>query len=160
MRKRGRTSPTLENVPLGTSSGGHRLAPTLELRHPLGSPYNFYTWAEQLADFTRDIIHGDDDGAIAGGGRRDRKMVTLVANSIGTMSSLQSMINEPDLYNGVLVVNPNFWGLHSAEVPMCLSERIAGQGAGGEDRRPGRGGTLSPRREAGGGESPYIGVLG
>ncbi len=90
----------------------------LELRHPLGSPCNFYTWAEQLADFTRDVIHGDDDAVIAGGGGRNRKMVTLVANSIGTMSSLQSMINKPDLYNGVLVVNPNFRELHSAEVPM------------------------------------------
>jgi pimeloyl-ACP methyl ester carboxylesterase len=159
-RKRGRTSPTLENVPLGTSLGGHRLAPTLELRHPLGSLYNFYTWAEQLANFTREVIHGDDDAAIAGGGGRDRKMVTLVANSIGTMSSLQSMIDELDLYNGVLVVDPNFRELHSAEVPMRLSERIAGRGAGGEDRRPGGGGTLSPRQEARGGESPYIGVLG
>jgi hypothetical protein len=135
-------------------------APTLELHHPLGSPYNFYTWAEQLADFTRDVIHRDDDAAIAGGGGRDRKMVTLVANSIGTMSSLQSMIDEPDLYNGVLMVNPNFRELHSAEVPMRSSERIAGRGAGREDRRLGLGGTLSPRREAGGGESPYIGVLG
>ncbi len=110
--------PTLENVPLSTSLGGHHLAPMLELRHPLGSPYNFYTWAEQLANFTRDVIHGDDDAAIAGSGERDCKMVTLVADSIGTMSSLQSMIDEPDLYNGVLVVNPNFRELHSAEVPM------------------------------------------
>ncbi len=90
--------------------------PTLELRHPLGSPFNFYTWAEQLADFTRDVIHGDNDAT--GGGGRDCKMVTLVADSIGTMSFLQSMINKPDLYNGVLVVNPNFWELHLVEVLM------------------------------------------
>jgi hypothetical protein len=78
-RKRGRTSPTLENIPFGTSLGGHRLATMLELRHPLESPYNFYRWAEQLANFTRDAIHGDDAAAAAGGGGRDRKMVTLVA---------------------------------------------------------------------------------
>ena len=113
--KKRRTSPILENVPMGTSWGGHRLAPTLELRHPLGSPYNFYTWAEQIADFTRDVIHADDVVGVDANGRRK---VTLVANSIGTVSSLQSMIDEPTLYNGILVVNPNFRELHSAEVPL------------------------------------------
>jgi pimeloyl-ACP methyl ester carboxylesterase len=109
-----RTSSVLENVPLGTPYGGHRLASRLELRHPLNSPYNFYTWSEQLADFTRDVILAND-------GRcddDDKRRVTLVANSIGTMSSLQSMIDEPDLYNGVLVVNPNFRELHMAELPL------------------------------------------
>jgi pimeloyl-ACP methyl ester carboxylesterase len=126
-RRRRRTSPILENVPMGTSWGGHRVAPTIELRHPLGSPYNFYTWAEQIADFTRDVIHAEDDGVdvVVGGGmertrggRKKVKKVTLVANSIGTVSSLQSMIDEPTLYNGILVVNPNFRELHSAEVPL------------------------------------------
>jgi len=108
-----RSAPTLENVPLGTAAGGLRLASELELRHPLGSPYNFYTWAEQIADFVRDVVHedGDDD-------ETRKKEVTLVANSIGTMSSLQSVIDEPDLFNGCLVINPNFRELHSAEVPL------------------------------------------
>ena len=35
---------------LGTADGGRREAP-VEQAHPLGSVYNFYTWAEQLADF-------------------------------------------------------------------------------------------------------------
>ncbi|KAL3789717.1 hypothetical protein ACHAW5_001059 [Stephanodiscus triporus] len=115
-RKR-RTSPILENVPLGTSYGGHRLAPKLELRHPLRSPYNFYTWAEQIADFTRDVVLASDDDDVVVERRGDGR-VTLVANSIGTMSSLQSMIDEPDLYDGIMIVNPNFRELHSAEVPF------------------------------------------
>ena len=104
-----RSSPILENTPLGTPSGGNRLASSLELRHPLRSPYNFYTWAEQIADFTNDIIHTD-------GSANDK--VTLVANSIGTMSSFQSILDEPNLFNGCFVINPNFRELHMAEVPF------------------------------------------
>lgn len=108
-----RSASTLRNVPLGTSAGGNRMASSLELRHPLRSPYNFYTWAEQLADFTRDVIHADilhnSD---------DCKKVTLISNSIGTMSSLQSIIDEPYLYNGIFIINPNFRELHMAEVPF------------------------------------------
>lgn len=74
------------------------------------SPYNFYTWAEQLTDFVHDVIHVET-GATS-------KPVTLVANSIGTMSSLQSVIDEPNLFNGVVVINPNFRELHMAEVPF------------------------------------------
>jgi len=103
------SSPVLQNEALGTASGGNRLATELELRHPLRSPYNFYTWSEQLADFTHDIIHSEDIS---------KKKVSLVANSIGTMSALQATLDEPDLYNGVCVINPNFRELHSAEVPL------------------------------------------
>ncbi len=111
-----RSTSTLLNVPLGTSAGGNRVASSLELRHPLRSPYNFYTWAEQLADFTRDVIHADllDNSSNSDSSKR----VTLVSNSIGTISSLQSVIDEPNLYNGILVINPNFRELHSAEVPF------------------------------------------
>ncbi|KAL9187488.1 hypothetical protein ACHAXT_001591 [Thalassiosira profunda] len=103
--KKMRSAPTLENVPLGTAAGGNRMASALDLRHPLRSPYNFYTWAEQIADFTREVINTDSK-------------VTLVANSIGTMSSLQSILDEPELFNGCLTVNPNFRELHMAEVPF------------------------------------------
>ena len=107
-----RTEATMKNVPLGTPAGGNRVASELDLRHPLKSPYNFYTWAEQLTDFVHDVIHSDTSGASSS------KPVTLVANSIGTMSSLQSVIDEPDLFNGVVVINPNFRELHMAEVPF------------------------------------------
>jgi len=104
-----RSASILENVPLGTAAGGNRLATSLELRHPLRSPYNFFTWAEQIADFTHDVVH-DDTG--------DDRKVTLVANSIGTMSSLQSILDEPHLYDGCFVINPNFRELHMAGVPF------------------------------------------
>lgn len=110
-----RSAATLENVPLGTAAGGNRLATELELRHPLRSPYNFYTWAEQITDFVHDVVHADDD---FGDESEDKKKVTLVANSIGTMSSLQSMLDEPNLFNGCFVINPNFRELHMAEVPL------------------------------------------
>ncbi|KAL7519234.1 hypothetical protein ACHAWX_004018 [Stephanocyclus meneghinianus] len=103
-----RSDATLKNIPLGTPAGGNRLAPYLELRHPLSSPYNFYTWAEQIADFVHDVVYAEADSP----------PVTLVANSIGTMSALQSVLDEPDLFNGVLVINPNFRELHMAEVPF------------------------------------------
>lgn len=121
MTTKRRTAPVLVNVPLGTAAGGHRVASTLELRHPLNSVYNFYTWAEQLVDFTRDVIHVDDATAGRRIGDDDgtrRRRVTLVANSIGTMSSFQSIMDEPGLFNGCFVVNPNFRELHSAEVPF------------------------------------------
>ena len=43
--KKIRSTPIMENVPLGSAAGGNVLASELELRHPLKSPYNFYTWA-------------------------------------------------------------------------------------------------------------------
>jgi pimeloyl-ACP methyl ester carboxylesterase len=109
--KKIRSSSTLNNVALGTASGGNRIASVLQLRHPLKSPYNFYTWAEQLTDFCHDVIHADANGT-------SKPKVTLVANSIGTMSSLQSVLDEPNLFNGVFVINPNFRELHMAEVPL------------------------------------------
>ena len=110
-----RSAPTLENIPLGTPSGGQRIAPVLDLRHPLRSPYNFYTWAEQIADFIHDVVHTNQKNHEE---NQHRKKVTLVANSIGTMSSLQSIIDEPDLFNGAFIINPNFRELHMAEVPF------------------------------------------
>ena len=50
-----RGPPVLKDIELGTAAGGSRVA-DVDLRHPLGSPYNFYTWSEQIADFTREIV--------------------------------------------------------------------------------------------------------
>ena len=58
---------------------------------------------------TNDIIHTDGSA---------KNKVTLVANSIGTMSSFQSILDEPNLFNGCFVINPNFRELHMAEVPF------------------------------------------
>ena len=97
------------DVMLGTANGGSRLASEIDLKHPCNSPYNFYTWAEQVADFTNEIVIPES---------LDEKKVTLVSNSIGTISAFQSVLDRPDLFNGVFVVNPNFRELHSAEIPL------------------------------------------
>jgi pimeloyl-ACP methyl ester carboxylesterase len=93
---------------IGSASGQELLPRPVPLAHPVeGSVYNFYTWAEQLADFTSEVI-GAEGGA------------TLVANSIGTISALQAAIDRPELFRGVFVVNPNFRELHAAEQPGWL----------------------------------------
>uniref|UniRef100_A0A7S3VH08 AB hydrolase-1 domain-containing protein n=1 Tax=Chaetoceros debilis TaxID=122233 RepID=A0A7S3VH08_9STRA len=103
-----------KDVTLGTASGGTRIAPEVDLKHPCESPYNFYTWSEQICDFTKEVVLPE-----ARFGSSDKKNgVTLVSNSIGTISSLQSALDEPNLFNGVFVVNPNFRELHSAEIPF------------------------------------------
>ncbi|EOD32833.1 hypothetical protein EMIHUDRAFT_460648 [Emiliania huxleyi CCMP1516] len=88
---------------LGTAGGGTREGVEVELAHPVaGSPYNFYTWSdlsEQLLDFEAEVIGGDEP-------------VTLVANSIGSISALQAAIDAPARINGVAIVNPNFRELH------------------------------------------------
>ena len=100
------SSSVLKDVELGTASGGTRLS-NVDLRHPLGSPYNFYTWGEQIVDFTREVVcRGDTDQA------------TLVCNSIGTISTLQAVLDCSELYNGVFSIAPNFRELHSGEVPL------------------------------------------
>mmetsp|Transcript_7800 Transcript_7800/g.11518 ORF Transcript_7800/g.11518 Transcript_7800/m.11518 type:complete len:396 (+) Transcript_7800:1163-2350(+) len=99
------TAPSvLKDVQLGTANGGKRVT-DVDLRHPLGSCYNFYTWAELVQDFTREMCRGNQEA-------------TIVCNSIGTMTSLQAMTDSPELFNGIFVVNPNFRELHSAEVPF------------------------------------------
>lgn len=97
----------LNNIELGTASGKDTRVRDVELLHPLGSPYNFYTWSELITDFCKDVVHPTNN-----------EQVTLVCNSIGTMSSLQAVIDTPDLYNGVFCIAPNFRELHSAEVSV------------------------------------------
>ncbi|KAI2491961.1 alpha/beta hydrolase [Fragilaria crotonensis] len=103
----GRFSQDYPNVAvgaeLGTASGKETRVVNVELSHPLNSPYNFYTWANQITDFCNDVV-------------KPKTMVTLVANSIGVISALQAVIDKPDLYRGVFAVSPNFRELHSAEV--------------------------------------------
>eukprot|EP00977_Amphora_coffeiformis_P010006 scaffold2347_cov173-Amphora_coffeaeformis.AAC.7 len=101
----------LRNVKLGTANGQATRVVDVDLRHPLNSPYNFFTWSELLTDFSRDVILRDKDN-------NKKQQVTLVSNSIGTISALQAVLDTPDLYNGVFVVCPNFRELHSAELPF------------------------------------------
>ena len=101
----------LKDVSLGTRFGRARNKRIVDinLRHPLGSPYNFYTWCDILTDFSRDIILPESTCR--------EKAVTLVANSIGTISCLQATIENPDLFRGVFSIAPNFRELHVSEVP-------------------------------------------
>ena len=92
---------------IGSASGEELPARPVEQAHPVeGSVYNFFTWAEQLADFATDVIGAES--------------VTLVANSIGTISALQAAVDRPELFDGVFVVNPNFRELHAAEQPALV----------------------------------------
>lgn len=77
---------------LGTAAGGARRC-AVELAHPLGSCYNFYTWAEQLADFAAEVLPA---------GR-----ATLVANSIGSIAALQAAIDVPAAFDGVSPLTPS-----------------------------------------------------
>eukprot|EP00638_Chattonella_subsalsa_P006665 CAMPEP_0117753846 /NCGR_PEP_ID=MMETSP0947-20121206/12485_1 /TAXON_ID=44440 /ORGANISM="Chattonella subsalsa, Strain CCMP2191" /LENGTH=401 /DNA_ID=CAMNT_0005572839 /DNA_START=75 /DNA_END=1280 /DNA_ORIENTATION=+ len=99
------------DVILGTANGGQRFVAEIDLKHPCESPYNFYTWADQINEFTSEVVCKELQSSADEG-------VTLVSNSIGTISALQSVLDRPELYNGVFVVNPNFRELHSAEVPF------------------------------------------
>lgn len=97
----------LNNVELGTARGGKRIV-NIDLRHPVSSCYNFFTWSDLLTDFTKQVIQPNET-------------VTLVCNSIGTISTLQCLIDETseELFDGAFVVSPNFRELHSAEVPLA-----------------------------------------
>jgi pimeloyl-ACP methyl ester carboxylesterase len=101
----------LKDMPLGNPNGkGFRIR-DIELRHPVRSPYNFFTWSELITDFSQQVILANEKNA-------RKAPVTLVCNSIGTISALQAVIDAPELYAGVCVVTPNFRELHSAEIPF------------------------------------------
>jgi pimeloyl-ACP methyl ester carboxylesterase len=95
----------LPQFPLGQANGKGTRLRDIALKHPVGSPYNFYTWSELITDFCQQVV-------------KKKSGITLVSNSIGTSSVLQAVIDTPDLYTGVCVVTPNFRELHSAEVPF------------------------------------------
>jgi len=98
---------TFAGIELGTADGRIRPVAYVDKRHPVqGSCYNFYTWAEQLCDFTEEVIGGK---------------TALVCNSIGTISGLQAALDRPDAFEGLLSVSPNFRELHSAEAsPLAM----------------------------------------
>jgi pimeloyl-ACP methyl ester carboxylesterase len=93
-----------KDIALGTANGKGVRIRDVDLKHPTGSPYNFYTWSELITDFCKQVVRKTD--------------VTLVANSIGSMSVLQAIIDTPSLYSGACLVTPNFRELHKAEIPF------------------------------------------
>lgn len=110
--KKKQHQPILENVKLGTDSCGRRVATQLDLRHPLQSCYNFYTWAEQKSDFTRDIIF---DGTVIWPDWKI-KTTSLVGNSKGVIVALQAVLDMPEYYSGVCAINPTYREMHQAEM--------------------------------------------
>ena len=106
-------SSILRNVPLGSADGSTTRIRDVPLKHPLDSPYNFFTWADLVNDFCRDVVLPNTTPATD-----KQHSVILMANSIGTMSVLQACIDEPQHYKGVFVIAPNFRELHAAEVPV------------------------------------------
>ena len=94
----------VSQVALGNPNGKGVRIRDVDLKHPTGSPYNFFTWSELITDFCKQVVRKDD--------------VTLVANSIGSISVLQAIMDNPSLYSGACIVTPNFRELHSAEVPF------------------------------------------
>jgi len=107
----GDQSAILKDQTLGTAQGGTRIA-DVDLRHPLQSPYNFFTWSDLVRDFTRDIVLQESS----------YDQMTLVCNSIGTISTLQAMLDDTnDMFKGAFVVCPNFRELHVAEVPLAAA---------------------------------------
>ena len=106
----------LRGIELGTPNGKGKRVRDVELRHPVRSPYNFFTWSDLIRDFSRQVIGVGNLPNLPF--LPKRQAITLVSNSIGTISALQAVIDDPDLYTGVCVVTPNFRELHSAEIPF------------------------------------------
>ena len=94
----------LKDVELGTADGKGIRVRDVDLKHPIKSPYNFFTWSQLINDFVTQVVK--------------KEGVTLVSNSIGTISVLQAIIDAPksNTYAGACVVTPNFRELHSAEI--------------------------------------------
>ena len=98
---------------LGTSCGKLRPGKIgVPQRHPLGSPYNFYTWSEQLIDFIEEIVPTD--------------RVALVCNSIGCITGLLAATKRPDLIAGLTCIAPNFRELHVTENPKIAQPATRG----------------------------------
>lgn len=111
----GTSAATCVVADLGTAGGGTRRGVDVEQRHPrAGSPYNFFTWADQLVDFTTTVVsRGEGDTA------------ALVCNSIGCISGLVAARDRPDLFPKALLVAPNFRELHYAESPKLVQPLVA-----------------------------------
>mmetsp|Transcript_16101 Transcript_16101/g.40558 ORF Transcript_16101/g.40558 Transcript_16101/m.40558 type:complete len:421 (-) Transcript_16101:101-1363(-) len=75
-----------------------------DMGHPLGSGYNFYTWADQLADFSEQVI-------------KDPKGVFAVCNSIGSCAGMQFAIDRPEGVRGVVICDPSLRMLNVKRQP-------------------------------------------
>lgn len=65
------------------------------MEHPLGSGYNFFTWADQLKDFSESVV-------------KDAKGVFCICNSIGSCAGTVKGTSERK-YEEVLVSSLSLW---------------------------------------------------
>jgi pimeloyl-ACP methyl ester carboxylesterase len=127
----------LHNVALKSSDGKRTRIVDMELRHPFGSPYNFYTWSDLLTDFCKHVVLTDNTTTHTCTRSRE---VSLVCNSIGCSIGWQAVMDTPDMYSGVFAISPNFRELNPAEIPFprwtmpmirgiqqCLRQTFVGQ---------------------------------
>jgi len=83
----------LKYAPEGAKQyGGVGETPFTDMAHPLGSGYNFYTWADQVKDFIEEVV-GDKAFAIC--------------NSIGSCAGMQAAIDYPESLRGVMILDPS-----------------------------------------------------
>lgn len=68
-------------------------------KHPLGSGYNFYTWADQLRAFAAEVI-------------ADQRGVACVCNSVGSVAGLQAALDDSAAFRGVFLLDPSLRMLH------------------------------------------------
>ncbi|AKG22399.1 alpha/beta fold hydrolase [Calothrix sp. 336/3] len=73
--------------------------------------YNFETWAQQIADFCREII---------------QEPAILVGNSIGCIAVMQTAVSYPDTARGVALINCSLRLLHDSKLQNLPWLRRAG----------------------------------
>ena len=114
----------MKNVELTTSCGTKRRIRDVDLRHPLNSPYNFYTWSDVLTDFAKDVVLRDQQDQSSSSQhnnkKKTKKKIALVSNSKGTVTCLQAVLDDVnnELFSGVFGISPNFRELHPAEMEI------------------------------------------
>jgi len=64
---------------------------------PPNTIYNFHVWAEQLRDFTQEVVNNKQRGS--------RSPTYLVCNSVGGVAGLQQAVSYPHTVDGVLLLD-------------------------------------------------------
>jgi len=89
---------------------GYSSKPTPDPENP-NTIYNFFTWAEQLLDFQREVM---------GGGP-----AFYISNSIGGIPCLQAAVDEPSAVKGVVLIDVSLRMLHVSKQPPLARPFIA-----------------------------------
>mmetsp|Transcript_18590 Transcript_18590/g.25875 ORF Transcript_18590/g.25875 Transcript_18590/m.25875 type:complete len:425 (+) Transcript_18590:3-1277(+) len=80
---------------------------------PFPSPdqlYTFETWGEQLRDFVREVA-----------GATPQREVYYICNSVGSVAGLQAAVLDPELVDGIMLLDPSLRMLHySKQFPLQI----------------------------------------